>query len=50
MSYRKQDYRSAVDHFDSYRQTALANKEELVRNDLFMLGMAQYRLGNYQAA
>ena len=50
MSYRKQDYRSAVDHFDSYRQTALANKEELVRNDLFLLGMAQYRLGNYQAA
>ena len=50
MCYRKQDFRAAVEHFDIYSQAAKANKEELVRNDLFMLGMAQYQLGNYQAA
>ena len=50
MSYRKQDYRATVDHLGLYVQAAKANKEEPVRNDLFMLGMAQYRLAHYNEA
>ena len=50
MSYRKQDYRATVEHLELYRQAAVANKEELVRNDLFMLGMAQYQLHRYSDA
>ncbi len=50
MSYRKQDYSAAVDHLEIYVQAAKANKEEPLRNDLFMLGMAQYQLSHYNEA
>ena len=50
MAYRKKDYRSAADHLALYRKAATENKEELLRSDMFMLGTAQYQLGEYEAA
>lgn len=50
MSYLKKDYSEAVEHLQEYQKAASGNKEELLRNDMFMLGTAQYRLGDYAAA
>lgn len=50
MSYQKKDYNGAVEHLKQYLKAAAENKETPVRNDLFMLGTAQYQLGNYAAA
>lgn len=50
MAYHKKEYRSAAEHLAIYRKAAAENKEELLRNDMFMLGTAQYRLGEYDAA
>ena len=50
MSYLKEDYNGAVEHLKIYQKSAAENKEELLRNDMFMLGTAQYRLGQYDAA
>ena len=50
MSFLKKDYNSAVEHLNIYRQSAAENQEEPLRNDLFMLGTSQYRLGQYEAA
>ena len=48
--YTKADYRQAADHLGQYYRAASANKETLVRNDLYMLGSAQYQLGAYDEA
>ena len=50
MSYLKKDYQGAVDHLQQYRKAAADNKEELLRSDMFMLGTAQYQLGEYESA
>ena len=50
MYYLKADYRQAADHLTQYYKAATANKEALVRNDLYMLGAAQYQLGAYEEA
>ena len=50
MAYHKKEYQSAAEHLAIYRKAAAENKEELLRNDMFMLGTAQYRLGEYDAA
>ena len=50
MAYMKKDYRGAADHLAKYRKAAAENKEELLRSDMFMLGTAQYQLGEYEAA
>ena len=50
MAYMKKDYRGATDHLAKYRKAAAENKEELLRSDMFMLGTAQYQLGEYEAA
>ena len=50
MYFQKQDYRQAVEHLRQYVQNAKEQKEEPVRNDLFMLGTAEYRLGEYAQA
>ena len=50
MYFLKQDYQQAVDHLRQYAATAAEQKEEPVRNDLFMLGTAEYRLGDYAQA
>lgn len=50
MYYMQGDYRQTADHLSQYYKTATANKEELVRNDLYMLGSAEYQLGDYNEA
>lgn len=50
IAYQKKDYRAAVDHLQQYLQAAKAQNEEPVRNDMFMLGSAEYALGDYEAA
>ena len=50
MYYHKNDYKAAVEHLAKYQKAAAENKETLVRNDLFMLGTAQYQLGDYASA
>ena len=46
----KPDYTEAVNHLTQYAATAAAQKEEVLRNDLYMLGAANYRLGQYEEA
>ena len=48
--YFRGDYRQSVSHLSAYEKGATANKEELVRNDMYMLGAANYELGNYNEA
>ena len=50
MYYDKKDYNAAVEQLTAYKKTAAENQEVLVRNDIFMLGTAQYQLGDYTAA
>ena len=50
MYYLRSDNRQAADHLSQYYQAAAANKEELIRNDLYMLGSAKYQLGEYAEA
>lgn len=50
MYYLKQEYREAVNHLKQYHKAATAQKEGLVRNDLYMLGSAQFQLGDYAEA
>ena len=50
MYFHKQDYSSAAEQLRLYVEAASEQKEEPVRNDLFMLGTAEYRLGNYEQA
>ncbi|MBR0196430.1 MAG: tetratricopeptide repeat protein [Paludibacteraceae bacterium] len=48
--YRKQAYGVAVEHLAKYRQAAIAAKEPLQRGDMYMLGAAQFKLGQYESA
>ena len=41
---------AAAEHLKQYAQAAAENAEEPVRNDMYMLGMAQYKLGRYDEA
>lgn len=50
MYYMQQDYPQAVSHLKQYHKTTTELKEELERNDLFMLGTAEYKLGAYSEA
>ena len=50
MYYMQGEYRQAAEHLGLYHKTTVANKQDLVRNDLYMLGSAQYQLGNYSDA
>ena len=50
MAFQKQEYNLAAEHLNNYVVAAQENKEELVRNDLFMLGTAEYKLGEYASA
>jgi len=46
----KPDYTEAVNHLTQYAATAAAQKEEVLRNDLYMLGASNYLLGQYEEA
>ena len=50
IAFSKSDYSKAIDHLQNYELTVTANKEEPVRNDLYMLGVAAYKLGQYDEA
>ena len=50
MYYLKQDYVSASEHLRQYEELMAGREEEPVRSDMYMLGMAQYRLGAYGEA
>ncbi len=48
--YRDSAYTQAVRHLNDYRLLRQAKKKELVRNDMYLLGMANYKIGNYAEA
>lgn len=48
--YQKKDYRQAAEHLKQYQTSFKEQGMTLVRNDLYMLGMAEYRLGEYEEA
>ncbi len=56
--YRKGDYKQAVSHLRTYVEAAATSegngkasaKANLVRNDIYLLGMAEYQLGAHQEA
>lgn len=50
IAFQKKDYQSTANELQLYLQAAQAQGEEPVRNDLYMLGCAEYELGNYEAA
>lgn len=50
MKYREGDYKGAVEHLRSYTSWAKNLQKELVRNDCYMLGMAEYKTGAYESA
>ena len=50
MYFYKQDFARAEEHLSAYQKAVAANKETPVRNDMFMLGTAQYKLGKHAEA
>ena len=50
IAYNKQDYTAAVDHLSLYTKMATEQQEELLRNDMYMLGASNYRLGHHEEA
>ena len=48
--YQKQDYKQAAEQLSMYAKNAAEQKEELLRNDMYMLGAANYQLGQYEEA
>jgi len=50
IAYDKKDYKLAIEYLQNYELEALANGEEPVRSDLYMLGSASYKLGQYDEA
>ena len=50
ISYNKQDYAQAEEHLSQYAKLATEQQEELLRNDMYMLGVANYRLARYEEA
>ncbi|MBQ6764835.1 MAG: tetratricopeptide repeat protein [Paludibacteraceae bacterium] len=50
MAYLKQDYAKATEHLNSYLASASEQKAEPLRSDMYMLGNAAFRSGDYEAA
>jgi TolA-binding protein len=48
--FHQNNYAAAAEHLRAYRTTANAQKEDLLRTDMYMLGAAEYELGEYAAA
>jgi tetratricopeptide (TPR) repeat protein len=48
--YQRKDYAQAIEHLRIYCQAAAAAKEEPVRNDMYMLGQAEFATGQYEEA
>lgn len=50
MYYQDSVYTDAVRHLEAYRKLRQDAKKEIVRNDMYLLGMSHYMTNNYQAA
>ena len=50
MAYQQKNYRKAVTHLTAYQKATAEAKEPVLRNDMYMLGSAQYELGDYAEA
>lgn len=50
MYYQDSLYNDAVVHLEQYRDLILAAKEEVLRNDMYLLGLSYYMTRNYQEA
>ena len=48
--FHKGDYAQSSEHLAKYSRLAKEQKEPLLRNDMYMLGTSQYRLGRYDEA
>lgn len=48
--YQDSVYTDAVRHLDAYRSLRLKKNKELLRNDMYLLGIAYYKIGNYTEA
>ena len=48
--YQQKDYTKAVEHLRIYQKAMTEAKEPLLRGDMYMLGAAEFSLGNYEAA
>lgn len=50
MHYKQKNYDQSILHLRQYQKGASEKKEELLRNDLYMLGSAEFQLGEYAEA
>lgn len=50
LQYQRGAYAQAIPHLEAYEKSFRAQKKELVRNDLYLLGLAYYRTEQYQKA
>ena len=50
MQYQRGAYARAIPHLEAYEKSFTEQKKELVRNDLYLLGMAYYHTEQYQKA
>lgn len=48
--YQKGDYAQAISHLKQYEAMFTAQKKELIRNDIYLLGMATYKTADYESA
>ena len=50
MYYQDSAYVDAIQHLETYRAKRSEQKKDILRNDIYLLGMANYYTRNYQAA
>lgn len=50
LQYQRGAYAKAIPHLEAYEKSFSEQKKELVRNDLYLLGMAYYHTEQYQKA
>lgn len=50
IQYQQADYTNAIEHLIAYTENYKAQSKPLLRNDLYLLGMSYYQLGDYPAA
>lgn len=48
--YQDSIYDKAAQHLEEYHTLRITNKRSIVRNDLFLLGISNYRIANYNQA
>ena len=48
--YQKGDYKNAVAHLKAYEKSIVSQEIPLVRNDIYLLGMAAYQIEDYEDA